>query len=70
MTNEGKGKLENLKGRVKQAVGAATGNKKMEAEGAAERVKGAVEEKVGEAKRKLKDEPEGSVEEESDDDEL
>jgi uncharacterized protein YjbJ (UPF0337 family) len=45
-----KGKLDNLKGRVKQAAGAVTGDKKLEAEGAAERVKGAVQEKIGEAK--------------------
>jgi uncharacterized protein YjbJ (UPF0337 family) len=56
MNNEGKGKLDNLKGRMKQAVGAALGNKKMEAEGAAERAKGAAQEKVGEAERKLAEE--------------
>jgi uncharacterized protein YjbJ (UPF0337 family) len=70
MSDEIKGKIDNLKGRAKQAVGAALGNKKMEAEGAGERAKGAVEEKVGEAKRKLEEDTEASVEEETDDDEL
>jgi uncharacterized protein YjbJ (UPF0337 family) len=51
--DELKGKAENLKGRVKQAAGSLTGDKKLEAEGAAERVKGAAQEKVGEVKRKL-----------------
>jgi uncharacterized protein YjbJ (UPF0337 family) len=50
-----KGKAENLKGRVKQAVGSLSGDKKLEAEGAVDRVKGAAREKVGEAKRKLDD---------------
>jgi|tagenome__1003787_1003787.scaffolds.fasta_scaffold16986224_1 uncharacterized protein YjbJ (UPF0337 family) len=53
--DEARGKLDNLKGRVKQAAGSITGNKKLEAEGAAERVKGAAQEKVGTAKRKLDD---------------
>jgi uncharacterized protein YjbJ (UPF0337 family) len=71
MSDEIKGKLDNLKGRAKQAVGAAIGNKRMEAEGAAERAKGVVEEKAGEVKRKLdEDEPEGSLEDESDNDEV
>jgi uncharacterized protein YjbJ (UPF0337 family) len=48
-----KGKWDNLKGRAKEAAGALTGNKKLEAEGAAERVKGAAQEKVGEAERKI-----------------
>jgi len=51
--DELKGKGENLKGRIKQAGGALTGNKKMEASGAMDRAKGAVKEKLGEVKRKL-----------------
>ena len=51
--DEVKGKLENLKGRIKQAVGAVTGDKEIEAEGAVERVKGAAQEKVGEVERKV-----------------
>jgi uncharacterized protein YjbJ (UPF0337 family) len=50
--DEVKGKWDNLKGRAKQAAGAVTGNKEMEAEGAAERVKGAAQKKVGEIERK------------------
>jgi uncharacterized protein YjbJ (UPF0337 family) len=46
--DEVKGKWDNLKGRVKQAAGAVSGDKKLEAEGAAERVKGAAQKKVGE----------------------
>jgi uncharacterized protein YjbJ (UPF0337 family) len=54
--DELKGKLENLKGRAKEAFGAATGNKRTEAEGMAERGKGAVQEKYGEAKDELEKE--------------
>jgi uncharacterized protein YjbJ (UPF0337 family) len=53
MSDESEGKVENLKGRVKQAAGAVTGDKSLEAEGAVDRAKGAAKEKVGEAKRKL-----------------
>jgi uncharacterized protein YjbJ (UPF0337 family) len=55
MNNQTKGKIENLKGRAKQAVGAMTGNKELEAEGAAERVKGAGQELAGKAQRKVED---------------
>jgi uncharacterized protein YjbJ (UPF0337 family) len=48
--DELKGKVENAKGRVKEAAGAITGNKKTQAEGMGERFKGAVREKVGEIK--------------------
>lgn len=48
--DELKGKMENAKGRVKEAAGALTGDKKTQAEGMAERFKGAVREKVGEIK--------------------
>lgn len=52
--DEIKGKLHNIKGRVKEAAGAITGDKKTQAEGLAERVGGAVREKVGEVKREIK----------------
>jgi uncharacterized protein YjbJ (UPF0337 family) len=55
--NEAKGKVENLKGRAKQAAGAVTGNKSLEAEGLGERVKGAVREKVGQAQREARKPP-------------
>jgi uncharacterized protein YjbJ (UPF0337 family) len=48
-----KGKVENLKGRAKQAAGTATGNHRTEAEGAVERAKGAAREKLGDAKQSL-----------------
>jgi uncharacterized protein YjbJ (UPF0337 family) len=51
--DEVKGKFENLKGRVKEAIGTVTGDKKLEAEGAVERVGGAAREKVGEIEKKI-----------------
>jgi uncharacterized protein YjbJ (UPF0337 family) len=45
-----KGKAENLKGRVKEAVGALTGNKHRQADGLIDRVEGAAREKVGQAR--------------------
>ena len=58
MEKQLRGKLENLKGRAKQAAGTVTGNKRMEAEGAVERAKGAVKETVEKAKDKLRREAE------------
>ena len=51
--DELKGKVENLKGRGKQAYGAMTGDKEKEAEGLLDRVSGAVREKVGKAEREV-----------------
>jgi uncharacterized protein YjbJ (UPF0337 family) len=48
-----RGSLENMKGRVKQAAGAITGDKSLEAEGAYERAKGSAKEAVGKAKEKV-----------------
>jgi uncharacterized protein YjbJ (UPF0337 family) len=48
-----KGKMENLKGRAKEAAGAVTGNKGLEAEGAAERIKGAAQEAAANARKKI-----------------
>jgi uncharacterized protein YjbJ (UPF0337 family) len=45
-----KGKAENLKGRVKEAAGALTGNKHKQADGLIDRVAGAAREKIGQAK--------------------
>ncbi|HMC95571.1 MAG TPA: CsbD family protein [Polyangia bacterium] len=45
-----KGKAENIKGRVKEAVGALTGNKSRQADGLIDRVSGAAREKVGQAR--------------------
>jgi uncharacterized protein YjbJ (UPF0337 family) len=55
--DEVKGKWDNLKGRAKQAAGAVSGDKKLEAEGATERVKGAAQKKVGEIERKSQTPP-------------
>jgi uncharacterized protein YjbJ (UPF0337 family) len=52
MSQEMRGKLKNLKGRGKEAVGVAVGNEKLEAEGAAERAEGAAQESVGKFRRK------------------
>ena len=49
--DELKGKAENLKGRVKQAVGSLAGDKSTEGEGLLDRVRGAVRERFGKAKR-------------------
>ena len=54
--DELEGKAENLKGRVKDAAGALTGNKKTQAEGLADRARGAVKEKVGKAERSVSEE--------------
>ena len=61
--DEFKGKVDNFMGRVKEAVGALTGDKRAEADGAADRIKGAAQEKVGDLKRKRS----RSLEEEYDD---
>jgi uncharacterized protein YjbJ (UPF0337 family) len=53
--DELKGKAENLKGRIKEAFGSLSGDKRAEAEGAAERAKGAVHEKVGQAEEAVDD---------------
>jgi uncharacterized protein YjbJ (UPF0337 family) len=49
--DELKGKAENLKGRVKQAAGSLSGDKRAEGEGLIDRVRGAVRERFGKAKR-------------------
>jgi uncharacterized protein YjbJ (UPF0337 family) len=47
------GKKENVKGRVKEAVGALTGNRDLESRGASERAHGAAQEQIGRASRKV-----------------
>jgi uncharacterized protein YjbJ (UPF0337 family) len=61
--DEAKGVVQNIKGRVKQAAGAVTGNKRVEAEGTAERIGGAAQEAVGKAKRKLQEDPDDEIDE-------
>lgn len=48
-----KGKAENLKGRVKDAVGGLTGDQSLQNEGKIDQFKGKVRDKIGEAERKL-----------------
>jgi len=64
--DELKGKARNVKGRVKEAFGAITGDKETEAKGAVERIGGAAQEKIGEAKRRLHKEE--NVEDDEDED--
>ena len=45
-----KGTLEKAKGSVKQTVGKAVGNERLQAEGAADKTSGAVQKKVGDVK--------------------
>lgn len=50
---ETRGKVDNVKGRVKEAAGIITGNRELEKEGSEQRVSGAVHESVGKARRKV-----------------
>lgn len=47
------GKSDQAKGRVKEAAGALTGDKKMKREGKADQVAGKVKQAVGKAKKKV-----------------
>ena len=51
--NELQGKKKNVKGRVKEAVGALTGNKDLESEGASQRAQGSAQEQIGKASRRV-----------------
>lgn len=53
------GKVENLKGRVKEAAGIITGDQALEQEGSQQRAEGAIENNVGKARRKVGDFVEG-----------
>jgi uncharacterized protein YjbJ (UPF0337 family) len=50
-----KGKINKAKGTVKENIGHAVGNRRVENDGAADRRKGSVQETVGKAKRKVGD---------------
>ena len=50
---EARGKAKKVKGRVKEAVGIISGDRKLENEGAAQRAGGAVQESLGKARRKV-----------------
>lgn len=49
------GKTDELKGRVKEAAGALTGDKKLKREGKADQVGGKLKQKVGKVVEKVKD---------------
>lgn len=52
-TQETRGKVKQIQGKAKEAVGKVTGDEKLERRGTMERVEGAVEEGVGKARRKV-----------------
>ncbi|MEK6408710.1 MAG: CsbD family protein [Acidobacteriota bacterium] len=52
---EVRGKIKKAKGTVKEKVGHAVGNRRMENDGVADRSKGSVQETVGKARRKVGD---------------
>ncbi len=54
-TNRVEGAIDKGAGAVKQAVGKATGNERLEAEGAVQKAKGDVQNKVGKAQDKIAD---------------
>jgi uncharacterized protein YjbJ (UPF0337 family) len=54
-TNERRGKVDQAKGRVKQAVGTLTANDALQAEGQVDETRGKVEAAVGRASRKTGD---------------
>lgn len=51
--DEVKGKYEQVKGTIKDKVGEATGNERLEAEGEVQHAEGEVQQTWGEAKRKV-----------------
>jgi uncharacterized protein YjbJ (UPF0337 family) len=53
LQDEVEGKLQNLKGKVKEKVGKLTNDPDLEAEGEAEEIAGKVQEKVGQVKKVL-----------------
>ena len=53
--NQAKGKMREIKGRVKEGFGVATNNPDMEGRGKGERIAGKVQRKVGEAQQLLDD---------------
>ena len=69
LKQQASGKGQNIKGRVKEAFGAVTGNKQTEAEGMTDRIAGAAREKIGEVKRDLKNPNRTPVHDEEADDE-
>ena len=54
--HEGEGKVDQVKGAIKEGFGALTGNRSTEAEGKGERLKGTVQEEYGKIKSDVTDE--------------
>lgn len=54
-TNRVEGAVDKGAGAVKEAVGKATGNERLEAEGMAQKAKGDIQNKVGKAQDKIGD---------------
>lgn len=50
-----KGRVDDAKGHVKEAVGKAVGNERLEGEGLADQVKGTTQKNYGDAKEDIKD---------------
>ncbi len=53
--DEAKGAAKDISGSIKEAVGKATGNERLEAEGVGERVEGKVQKGVGSLKEAARD---------------
>ncbi len=53
--DEMEGKVEKVKGYVKEKAGEITGDKDLEAEGAAEKAKGKAKEVIGDLEEEIKD---------------
>lgn len=51
--DQARGKLENLKGKIKEVAGIITGKRKLEEEGKDQQVAGKVREKVGQVEKVL-----------------
>ena len=51
--DEIEGKAENIKGRVKEAAGALTGNRELESEGEIDQAAGEIRHEAGKARRKV-----------------
>jgi len=51
--DQAKGKFENLKGKIKEAAGIVTGQRKLESEGKDQKLAGKAREKLGQVKKVL-----------------
>jgi uncharacterized protein YjbJ (UPF0337 family) len=53
LENQGEGKLDKLKGKVKDAIGGLTGDSSTQAEGKWDQAKGSVKDALGEGQQRL-----------------